>query len=93
MEGWSLAIAAGTLAVVILTGAITIVWKIARSEAALSAKIYQVEIWARDEFVRKGSFEIVIARMETGFRELRAEIAGRLDSMSTKIDHIRHPND
>jgi hypothetical protein len=35
--------------------------------AALSAKLYQVEIWSRDEFVRKGSFEAVIARMEKGF--------------------------
>src|SRR5258707_15549542 len=31
--------------------------------AALNAKVYQVEIWARDEFVRKGSFDLVVSRL------------------------------
>lgn len=56
--------------------------------AALSAKTYQVEIWARDEFVRRGSFEAVIARMERGFGDLRTEIAQRLDKMADRIEHI-----
>src|SRR4051812_45952984 len=56
--------------------------------AELSAKIYQVEIWARDEFVRKGSFEAVIARMEKGFFDLRSEITGRLDKMTERIEHF-----
>jgi hypothetical protein len=58
--------------------------------AALSAKLYQVEIWSRDEFVRKGSFEAVIARMEKGFGDLRNEIAQRLDKMTDRIEHIGH---
>lgn len=97
---WSLAIAAATLELVVLTSAITVVWKIARSEATmradfnkaladLSGKVYQTEIWSRDEFVRKGSFEIVIVRMEKGFTDLRAEIGGRLDKVSEKIDAMR----
>jgi hypothetical protein len=57
--------------------------------ATLSAKLYQVEIWARDEFVRKGSFETVIARMEKGFSDLRQEITGRLDRMTDSIEHGR----
>ena len=56
--------------------------------AALSAKLYQIEIWSRDEFVRKGSFEIVIARMEKGFDQLRGEITQRLDKMTDRIEHI-----
>jgi hypothetical protein len=62
----------------------------AREIASLSAKLYQVEIWARDEFVRKGSFETVIARMEKGFGDLRNEIAQRLDKMTDRIEHIVH---
>ena len=55
--------------------------------AELSAKIYQTEIWARDEFVRKGSFEAVIARMEKGFGDLRSEITQRLDKVADRIEH------
>ena len=58
--------------------------------AVLSAKLYQMEIWSRDEFVRKGSFEAVIARMEKGFGDLRNEIAQRLDKMTDRIEHIGH---
>ena len=59
----------------------------AKEIAALQANVYQV-VWARDEFVRKGSFEIVIARMERVFGELRSEIAQRLDKMADRIEHI-----
>lgn len=57
--------------------------------AELSSKMYQVEIWSRDEFVRKGSFEAVIARMERGFGDLRTEIASRFDRMTDSIENIR----
>jgi hypothetical protein len=60
-----------------------------REIAALQAKVYEVEIWARDEFVRKGSFETVIARMERGFGDLRTEIGQRFDRISDSIEHIR----
>lgn len=62
----------------------------AKEIAIISAKLYQVEIWSRDEFVRKGSFEAVIARMEKGFGDLRNEIASRLDKMTDRIEHIGH---
>jgi hypothetical protein len=55
---------------------------------ALSAKLYQIEIWVRDEFVRKSSFETVVARVERGFADLKTEISSRLDKMSDKIDHM-----
>ncbi|WP_167771407.1 hypothetical protein [Bradyrhizobium niftali] len=54
----------------------------------MAAKLYQVEIWARDEFVRKSSFETVVARVERGFVDLKTEISNRLDKMADKIDHI-----
>ncbi|MBP1064867.1 hypothetical protein JOE51_006334 [Bradyrhizobium japonicum] len=60
----------------------------AREVSELHAKVYQIEIWARDEFVRKGSFELVVARMERGLADLRGEITGRLDKMTDKIDHL-----
>lgn len=98
---WTLIIAAMSLEVVILSSAVGVVWKLSRSEmalrneftekiAALSAKVYQVEIWSRDEFVRKGSFEAVIARMEKGFGDLRSEITQRLDRMADRIEHFGH---
>jgi hypothetical protein len=66
---------------------------IAQAEAlrlvnAANEKIYKVEIWARDEFVRKGSFEIVINRMEKGLGDLRGEIASRLDRMAERIERL-----
>jgi hypothetical protein len=60
----------------------------AKEVADLNAKVYQVEIWSRDEFVRKGSFELVVGRMERGLADLRGEITGRLDKMNDKIDHL-----
>lgn len=56
--------------------------------AAATAKLYQVEIWARDEFVRKSSFETVVARVERGFADLKTEVSNRLDKISDKIDHM-----
>lgn len=60
----------------------------AKEVGDLQAKVYQVEIWSRDEFVRKGSFELVVGRMERGLADLRGEITGRLDKMTDKIDHL-----
>ncbi|MGY4224310.1 Tfp pilus assembly protein PilE [Bradyrhizobium sp. USDA 4503] len=57
--------------------------------AELAAKLYQVEIWARDEFVRKTSFENVIRRLEAGFTELRTDIGGRLDRMTDRIEAVK----
>ncbi|MBR0755630.1 hypothetical protein JQ604_25915 [Bradyrhizobium jicamae] len=61
---------------------------------ALAAKLYQVEIWSRDEFVRKTSFESVVTRMERGFGDLKQDISSRLDRMTDRIEAIKtggHP--
>lgn len=63
--------------------------KVATAKAGLlSDKIYQTEIWARDEFVRKASFELAVGRMERGFDTMKSEIASRLDRMTERIEHI-----
>lgn len=101
MHDWGVIISAAGLTILVLSSVGGLVWKLSRIElavraemtteiAALQAKVYQVEIWARDEFVRKGSFEIVVARMEKGFDSLRGEITQRLDKMADKIDHFGH---
>lgn len=88
-------------ALVVLSSAITITWKLSRVEVGLraefnaelhtlQAKLYQVEIWARDEFVRKGSFEIVVARMEKGLGDLGTKIENRLDKMAERMENLGH---
>ncbi|MGY3527677.1 hypothetical protein [Bradyrhizobium sp. USDA 4452] len=61
----------------------------AEASRALAAKLYQVEIWSRDEFVRKTSFENVVRRLEAGFSELRTDIGGRLDRMTDRIEAVK----
>lgn len=97
----SVSLQAWGLGFVILSSAVGVTWKLSRVEIglraefntelhALQAKLYQVEIWARDEFVRKGSFEIVVARMEKGLGDLGTKIESRLDKMAERIENIGH---
>lgn len=53
---------------------------------AIRQKIHEIETWARDEFVRKGSFEGAVNRMENTVGEQFKEIKQRLERMETKID-------
>lgn len=64
-----------------------------REIAALTAKVYQIEIWARDEFVRKGSFELVVARLEKSMDLLAAKVEGSVDKMATRIENMSHHKD
>jgi hypothetical protein len=100
MMDWAVVIAAGSLELVILSSAIGVVWKLTRTEIALrgeferkqaeiQAKIYQVEIWSRDEFVRKGSFELVVARLEKTMEMMGAKIETAVDKMATKVDNLQ----
>lgn len=116
-------IAAGMLAVVILSSTTGIVWKLSRVElsiradhateisamradyltqigqmrtdysgkvAELTAKVYQIEIWARDEFVRKSSFETVIARLEKGMEALGTKVETAVEKMAQRIENLNH---
>lgn len=65
----------------------------ARAEAtaqinAVQAKIYQVEIWARDEFVRKTSFEAVVSRLERSMEQLATKVETSVERFTTKVDQI-----
>jgi hypothetical protein len=62
----------------------------AKETAALQSKVYQVEIWARDEFVRKGSFETVVARLEKTMELMGTKIETAVDKMATKVDGLQH---
>lgn len=101
MNDWNLLIAAASLELVILSSAIGVVWKLSRIEvglrseftkeiAAAHAKIYQVEIWARDEFVRKGSFESVVTRLENSMQLLGSKIESAVDKMAVRIENLGH---
>lgn len=43
---------------------------------------------ARDEFVRKGSFDQVVTRLEKSMEILGAKVETAVDKMSSKIDHL-----
>lgn len=58
---------------------------------ALSDKVYQIEIWARDEFVRKGSFELVVARMEKSMEKIGDKIDAKFAELTQRIDQAVHP--
>jgi hypothetical protein len=62
----------------------------AKEIAALQAKVYQVEIWSRDEFVRKGSFETVVARLEKTMELMGTKIETAVDKMATRIENLSH---
>jgi hypothetical protein len=120
---WALMIAAGSLELVILTSAVTVVWKLTRTEIGLrrehdkaiaeinkttaekemqirtehgkeitllSSKIYQVEIWCRDEFVRKGSFDVVVGRLEKSMELLGAKVENAVDKLATRIENMNN---
>jgi hypothetical protein len=98
---WTLIVAAGSLELVILSSAIGITWRLSRVEvglraeftkevASLQAKVYQVEIWSRDEFVRKGSFELVVARLENTMQLMGTKIETAVDKMATRIENLTH---
>lgn len=61
-----------------------------REIAALQAKVYQVEIWSRDEFVRKGSFETVVARLEKTLELMGNKIETAVEKMGTRIENLSH---
>lgn len=54
--------------------------------SAIRQKIHEIETWARDEFVRKNSFELVLSRTERVMGEQFGKIDARLERMETKLD-------
>jgi hypothetical protein len=54
--------------------------------SALRQKIHEVEMWARDTFVRRDSFLAVVNEVKSGFNDLGKRIEQRLERMEEKID-------
>lgn len=54
--------------------------------AAIRQKVTEVELYIRDNFVRKPSFEAVMGRIEADLKELGKDFVARLDRMEEKID-------
>ena len=54
--------------------------------AAIRAKVTEVELWSRDNFVKRGSFEQAMERMEKNVASLGDRIEARLLRMEGKLD-------
>jgi hypothetical protein len=56
----------------------------------VSDKVYQVEIWARDNFVRRDSFNSIIDRMEKSIERIGQKIDDKFDQLTKRVDDGRH---
>lgn len=57
--------------------------------AALRTKIHEVEMWSRDTFVRKDSFEGGLSRIEKVISDRFGGVEARMERMEGKIDARR----
>lgn len=80
---WTAIISAASLAFLILSTIIGVVWK---SLSRLSEKVFQVEIWARDNFVRRDSFNSFADRMEKSVEKIGDKIDERFAELTKRID-------
>ena len=55
--------------------------------AALRTKIHEVEVYTRDTFVRKDSFEMVIGRLEKSIEKLGDKLEDKLERVVERIQH------
>lgn len=56
------------------------------SLTAIRTKIHEVETWARDEFVRRKSFEVVIKEIKDAISSHGEKIDKRFDKIDEKLD-------
>lgn len=54
--------------------------------AALRTKVHDIEVFCRDTFVRKESFELVIGRIESSIERMGDKIDGKIDKLEENID-------
>jgi hypothetical protein len=54
--------------------------------AAIREKVTQVELWGRDNYVRRDGFYKVRDEIAADVKSLRIEIVNRLERMETKMD-------
>lgn len=56
---------------------------------AIREKINQVELWARDEFIRREDFYRTVDTINKNIGELGIELKNRFDKIDKKIDDIK----
>ena len=61
--------------------------------AAMRQKVVEVELWGRDNFVRKESFNMVVAQLQTGLRDLGNKFDVGMSRLADKIDEKVGPRD
>ncbi len=56
--------------------------EIGETFAAMRGKIHEMEMWNRDHFVRKESFELVVGRIEKSIEKMGDKLEEKLDQMA-----------
>jgi hypothetical protein len=59
------------------------------SLAAIRAKVNEVELWARDEFVRRDDFYRILDGINKSITALGDKIDARTDRLESKIEQLR----
>lgn len=59
------------------------------SLAAIRQKVSEVELWARDEFVRRDDFYRILDGINKSIAALGEKIDARTDRLETKIEQLR----
>lgn len=54
--------------------------------SALRQKIHEIEVWSRDSFVRKDSFEQVISRIEKSLEKMTDKLEDKLDKAIARFE-------
>lgn len=55
----------------------------------LEVKVHEVEIWNRDNFTTKRSFDIVTGELREGLKSLDRKLDERFDRLDEKLDGLR----
>ncbi len=59
------------------------------SLTALRAKVTEVEMWSRDEFIRREDFYRIVDGINKSIGALGEKIDARTDRLETKLDQLR----
>jgi hypothetical protein len=57
--------------------------------AALRTKIHEVETWARDTFVRRDSFQLVVQEIKSEIKQAAATSEQKLERIEQKLDKLQ----
>ena len=68
-----------------ITRADTIRHETGEMGAALRTKIHEIEVFARDTFVRKESFELVVGRIEKSIEKMTDKLEEKIDKAIERL--------